>query len=229
MGARLAALNEMSLVARGAGYTNAQTWFNHRDTIFGGLSSSRAVDHDPVACRVTRPWDGKYYSDLRQLLYDDFQILLPDDYLTKVDVASMGASLEVRTPFLDHHFIEAAWLLPDSMKLHFGKRKWLLKRIAAKYVPRSVVYRKKMGFAMPMNHWWRGRLAVILKVLMQDSLAVANGWIDQKPVQRAITEHTSGYAKHDVRLWSILCLELWARVAVAKTLSRTATLREFVH
>jgi asparagine synthase (glutamine-hydrolysing) len=229
MGTRLAALNEMSLATRGAGYTNAQTWFNHRDAIFGGLGRSRAADHDPIACRVTRPWDGKYNSDLRQLLYDDFQVLLPDDYLMKVDVASMGSSLEVRTPFLDHHFIEAAWLLPDSMKLHFGQRKWLLKRIAAKYVPRSVVYRKKMGFAMPVKHWWRGRLAEILKTLMQDSRAVANGWIEQAPVQHAIAEHVSARAKHDVRLWTILCLELWARVVVDKTLSRTTSLREFLN
>jgi asparagine synthase (glutamine-hydrolysing) len=136
----------------------------------------------------------------------------------------MGASLEVRTPLLDHRFIEAAWSLPDSMKLHRGQQKWLLKRIAAKHVPHSVIYRRKMGFAMPMTHWWRGPLAKVLKMLMQDSRIVAYGWIRAEPVMRALEEHIAGRAEHDTRLWSILCFELWARIVLERSLPRNASL-----
>ena len=84
---------------------------------------------------------------------------LPDDYLVKVDVASMAASLEVRTPLLAADFLERAWVLPDRMKMRLGRRKWLLKRIAARHVPREVIYRRKSGGAVPMKHWWKGTRA----------------------------------------------------------------------
>jgi asparagine synthase (glutamine-hydrolysing) len=136
----------------------------------------------------------------------------------------MAASLEVRAPFLDHHFVETAWQLPDAYKLRHGARKWLLKRIAARFVPREVVYRQKAGFALPMKHWWRGRLAPLLRELLVDSRCVARGWIRAEPVLRRLDEHVAGRATHDTRLWLILWLELWARIVLEGSLSRTASL-----
>ena len=223
---RLKAMNTLSLAPSGAGYTNAQSWLNVRNEIIGKNYKKTKIFHDPRYCRVGKLWDSQYKSVLRQMAYDDFQVLLPDAYLAKVDVASMGASLEVRTPMLDHHFVESAWLSPDNMKLRFGERKWLLKRIAAKYVPHSAVYRKKMGFAMPLKYWWRGRLAKILTVLMIDSRIVAHGWIEEDPVKKALAAHLSGKESNESKLWSILCLELWARIVDEGTMPRSASLRD---
>ena len=100
---------------------------------------------------------GKIQQSSSNFLFDDFQVQLPDQYLTKIDVASMAASLEVRAPLLDVSVLETAWRLPDRMKLHWGQRKWLLKRIAARLVPREVVYRPKMGFALPLPQWFQRR------------------------------------------------------------------------
>jgi len=223
---RLRALNHLSLARPGAGYTNSESWFDHRGELFGDFVDPASRRHDPVACRTGHPLETARASDLQQILYDDFQVQLPDAYLVKVDVASMAASLEVRPPMLDHHFVEAAWSLPDSMKLHRGERKWLLKRIAARHVPRSVVYRPKAGFSMPMKHWWRGDLARILRGLLRESRCVEHGWIRAEPVARALDEHVAGRRQHDTRLWLILWLELWARIVLEGSLGRDASLTD---
>ena len=138
----------------------------------------------------------------------------------------MATSLEVRPPFLDHSFLESAWQLPDRMKIRRGKRKWLLKRIAARHVPKEVVYRPKAGFALPMKHWWRGQLAIVLRSLLRDSRCVKWGWLRREPIERCLDEHTAGRAEHDVRLWLLLWLELWARIVLEGSLSRDASLLE---
>jgi asparagine synthase (glutamine-hydrolysing) len=228
LAARLDRMNQLSLARPGAGYTNSQSWFEHRDALFGEVLrkdlGARAPCHDPVACRTGRPFPHAGASALQQVLYDDFQVQLTDDYLVKVDVASMAASLEVRPPFLDHRFVEMAWHLPDDVKLRRGQNKWLLKRIAAKHVPRDVVYRQKSGFALPMRHWWKGRLAAALRELLVDSRCVARGWIRPEPVLRALAEHAEGRAEHDTRLWLVLWLELWARIVLEGSLARSSSL-----
>lgn len=213
-GARWTALNAASLAAPGAGYSNAQSWHG----MLGELAGPRlrgGLAHDRVACRLGQPCDSAQMSALQRLLHEDFQVQLADAYLTKVDVASMAASLEVRAPFLDQHVIEQAWLLPDRLKLHWGTRKWLLKRIAARLVPPEVVYRPKMGFAMPLVHWWRGALGDFLERLLGASVAQAHECIRTEPVYRLLREHRDG-ADHHTRLWLVLWLELWFRLVVSQ-------------
>jgi asparagine synthase (glutamine-hydrolysing) len=221
---RIDAINDLSLARPGAGYTNSESWFNHRETLLADSLRGELDGHEPSACRTGHASSAGGLSDLQQILYDDFQVLLADDYLVKVDVASMAASLEVRPPMLDHHFVEAAWDLPDDVKLRRGERKWLLKRIAAKHVPRGVVYRPKRGFAMPIKHWWRGALADLLANLMRESRCVARGWIRAEPVLRALDDHRAGRASHETRLWLVLWLELWTRIVLEGTLDRSASL-----
>jgi len=134
LGIRLAAMNTLSLAGPGAGYTNSQSWHDMLGEV-AGPALRPGLDHDRVACRVGHALDREGATVVQRLLFDDFQVQLPDDYLTKVDVASMAASLEVRAPLLDVSVLETAWRLPDRMKLHWGERKWILKRIAARLVP----------------------------------------------------------------------------------------------
>jgi asparagine synthase (glutamine-hydrolysing) len=223
-GRRLEAMNRLSLARPGA-YENAESWLDCLDDVIPNPLYRACDGHDPRGCRAGKPWGGGSASVLRQVLYDDFQVQLPDAYLTKVDVASMAASLEVRTPFLSREVLETAWALPDTLKLRGGRRKWLLKRVAARLVPREVIYRPKQGFALPMAEWWRGRLAGVLQALLADSRAAAWGWMDPAPVRRALAEHRAHAADHSTRLWLVLCLELWARVAVERSLPRGTSLR----
>jgi asparagine synthase (glutamine-hydrolysing) len=224
LGRRVSAMNTLSLAAPGSGYTNSQSWHDALDEVAGPLLRA-ALGHDRVGCRV----GGRHVRDLTAvqcLLLDDFQVQLPDAYLAKVDVASMAASLEVRAPLLDVALLEAAWLLPDRMKLRWGCRKWLLKRIASRLVFPDVSRRPKMGFAMPLARWFAGKLGVALERLLDHSIAAREGWIEPAHVLRELAMHRAG--KHDVhtRLWLILWLELWFRVVITGQLDRGADLTE---
>lgn len=210
IGQRWLAMNNLSLQAPGAGYSNAQSWFEQLAEI-AGPALLPILCTDLASLRVGRSIDRPEATLVQRLLYDDFQVQLPDAYLTKVDVASMAASLEVRAPFLDQSVLELAWSLPDAAKLNWGRRKWLLKRIAARHVPPEIIHRPKMGFAMPLSQWFRGRLGDMLDDLLSDSIAATEGWIQTEPVRKCLQEHQNG-RDHATRLWLVLWLELWFRL-----------------
>ncbi len=180
-----------------------------------GAALSPGLDHDRVACRVGRALDREGATVVQRLLLDDFQVQLPDDYLTKVDVASMAASLEVRAPMLDVSVLETAWRLPDRMKLHWGERKWILKRIAARLVPAEVIYRPKMGFAMPLQRWFQLGTGSCAGATA-DRQCGDNGKAGsiRHRVLRELRDHRDGTRDNHTRLWLILWLELWFRVVV---------------
>jgi asparagine synthase (glutamine-hydrolysing) len=209
LGSRLQAMNTLSLQPAGSGYTNSQSWYGCMAEIAGPMLE-RVLSSDLAAMRAGRHEHRARDTVMQRLLYDDFVTQLPDAYLTKVDVASMAASLEVRAPFLDQPVIETAWTLPDSVKLRWGQRKWLLKRIAAKLVPPATVYRRKMGFGMPLAAWFRSSLGEYLNSMMSNSLAADNGWIRNEAVLRALADHQRG-EDHSTRLWLALWLEMWFR------------------
>lgn len=216
LGKRWIALNKLSLALPGAGYANNDSWLENLVELAGPALLS-ALKVDLVTLRVGHALQRPEASVMQNLLYDDFQVQLPDAYLTKVDVASMAASLEVRAPFLDQKVVEFAWGLPDSMKLNWGQRKWLLKRIAAQWVPSDVIYRPKMGFAMPLSEWFRGKLGEMLRQLLEHSVAVDEGWIRLEPVRRCLQAHQNG-EDHATKLWLILWLELWFRIVYLRRL-----------
>jgi len=181
-----------------------------------GLALRPGIDHDRVTCRVGGGLYRQNATILQKLLLDDFQVQLPDQYLTKVDVASMAASLEVRAPLLDVSVLETAWGLPDRMKLHWGQRKWLLKRLAARLVPAEVIYRPKMGFGMPLPLWFQGEMGFVLERLLKESVAEREGWIDSKRVLCELEDHRNGKRDNHSRLWLSLCLEIWFRIVTGE-------------
>jgi asparagine synthase (glutamine-hydrolysing) len=225
LGRRLGAMNTLSLAAPGAGYTNSQSWHEMLGEV-AGPALRPGLDHDRTACRVGRTLDREGATVVQRLLFDDFQVQLPDDYLTKVDVASMAASLEVRAPLLDVSVLETAWSLPDRMKLHWGERKWILKRIAARLVPAEAIYRPKRGFAMPLPRWFQGQIGVALEHLLKESVAAREGWIDAKRVMCELEDHRNGKRDNHTRLWLILWLEIWFRVVYSGELAPDTDLSE---
>ena len=212
LGRRWEAVNKLASLGAGEAYTNDQSWFNCLGDI-AGPKLLPALGSDLASLRVGKSLRRENASVVQRLQYDDFQVQLPDAYLTKVDVASMAASLEVRCPFLDQTVLELAWVMPDSMKLNMGRRKWLLKRIASRLVPREVIYRPKMGFGLPLPAWFRGTLGAALDDLMRDSVAASAGWINARAVGRYLQMHRAG-RNQDTRLWLVLWLELWFRLVL---------------
>src|SRR5438067_5322135 len=125
---------------------------------------------------------------------------------------------------LDVSVLETAWRLPDRMKLHWGERKWILKRIASHLVPAEVIHRPKMGFAMPLQRWFQRELGLVLERLLRDSVAKREGWIDSARVLRELQDHRDGTRDNHTRLWLILWLELWFRVVLTGELDHDADL-----
>jgi asparagine synthase (glutamine-hydrolysing) len=146
---------------------------------------------------------------LSRLMHVDQGTYLPDGMLTKVDRASMAAGLEVRVPLLDHRVVEFTARLPETLKYRNGAGKYLLRKILARYVPRALFERPKMGFGIPLDKWLRGEL----KELMLDYLSPARlnrqGRFDADRVTRVVNAHLDGSCSHHHRLWALLMWQMW--------------------
>ena len=142
-------------------------------------------------------------------LLTDQMTYLPNDLLVKVDIASMANSLEARSPFLDHNLIEFAASLPEGMKMHGLETKSLLKKIAARLVPKDVIYRRKMGFGVPVGQWFRGEMKDFVRGVLLSEKSLKRGIIKPEVIERYVSDHTSGERDHAFQLWTLLMLELW--------------------
>lgn len=148
---------------------------------------------------------------LARTLYVDTTTYLPGDLLVKVDIASMAVSLEGRSPFLDHPLVEFAARLPSSMKLALGRGKRVLRRAVADLLPREILERRKMGFAVPISRWFRGELREFSADVLFSRSATQRGWFRPEAVRKLWDEHQSGRRERSNHLWALLCLELWRR------------------
>ena len=146
---------------------------------------------------------------LDSTLLTDQMTYLPNDLLVKVDIASMANSLEARSPFLDHKLIEFAATLPESLKMNRFRTKSLLKKVAARLVPPEVIYRRKMGFGVPVGKWFRSELKDYVRDVLLSERSLKRGIIKPEKIEQYVNEHTSGQFDHAFPVWSLLMLELW--------------------
>lgn len=146
---------------------------------------------------------------VQKMMYLDGISYLPDDILVKVDRASMSTGLEMRAPFLDKRIVDFAVHLPVDVKLRDGQTKWLLRQLLYKYVPRKLIDRPKMGFAVPVATWLRGPLRDWAESLLDERLMLDQGFFDPTPVRRKWQEHLSGKSNWQYHLWNILMFQAW--------------------
>jgi asparagine synthase (glutamine-hydrolysing) len=160
---------------------------------------------------VIEPWFAKANGSgiVDATLLTDTMTYLPNDLLVKMDIASMAVSLEARSPFLDHHLMEFAARLPERLKLRGMTTKYLLKRVLKKFVPEENLTRAKMGFGVPIGHWFRGSMQTFLRDTLLSDKALSRGLFDRDHVRHLVDQHVGHKADHDQRLWTLLMLELW--------------------
>jgi asparagine synthase (glutamine-hydrolysing) len=161
-------------------------------------------------------WDEVPASELTdQMLGTDIETYLPGDLLPKVDIATMAYSLEARSPLLDHELMEFAGRLPTDQKLHAGEGKLVLRSVMRGKVPDEVLDRPKMGFGVPLKHWFRGELAHLPGEMLLDPEAHTASMLRRERVEQLIAQHRSGAEDHSLRLWVLLQLESWCREVLA--------------
>lgn len=152
---------------------------------------------------------------LERLLYFDRKTYLPA-LLNRLDKTSMAASLEARVAFLDYRLIEWSSTLPEKTKIKLGRaNKYIVKKVAEKYLPKEIVFRKKVGFGVPISNWLRNPkgLGQYLDILT-DKTFKERGYFDNNIIRRFIDEHCKETKDHGEILWSLLNLELWHRLFI---------------
>jgi len=151
-----------------------------------------------------------HQDDINRLSYVDLSSYLPECLMTKVDIATMANSLEGRSPLLDHEVAEWVYRLPGAWKWKSPKRtKWIFKETLKDLLPPSIQTRKKMGFGIPVDDWFRGKLKDYWAGHVLSQKALARGYFRPEGLRRIFDEHIQRRRDHGYRLWTLLMLELW--------------------
>lgn len=158
---------------------------------------------------VQRSYPGDQ-DDLTAMTCCDIELVLPDDFLVKVDRASMAVGLEVRPPLVDHEFLELALSIPQSMKVRNGTGKWIFKKAFEDRLPDEILYRKKQGFELPVDRWLRGPLRD-RSAATYDSGSPLGNYLDLAGVRSLFESHQRGTGRHGNLLWALSVLDSWMR------------------
>jgi len=150
---------------------------------------------------------------LALIQYLDLKTYLVGDINTKIDRASMAHSLEVREPLMDHSLVEWLATLPSRFKLNHGEGKWLLKSAMEPMLPRVVLYRHKMGFAVPLAAWFRGPLRQRVRDVVLGERLAGSGFFNIVTLRRLVDQHQSGARDHSAPLWTLLMFDAFLRTS----------------
>jgi len=163
------------------------------------------------ALRDPGQWDRAAGDHLRRMLYVDCHTWLADNLLERGDRMSMAASIENRPQFLDHRLVEAAFRVDSALKVRGGSVKWIVKQIARKYLPAAIVDRRKLGFRVPLDEWFRSGLRDYTRDLLLGQASFVSTFFARAPVERLVSDHERGRRNEELRLWTLLGLEVWHR------------------
>ncbi|MDQ6655158.1 MAG: asparagine synthase (glutamine-hydrolyzing) [Verrucomicrobiota bacterium] len=163
-----------------------------------------------LAALVGRFWSGTS-EPLERILQWDNTEPLPYSLLTKLDIASMARSLEVRSPFLDHELVELCARLPHEWKVDRRAGKLLLRELVAADLPAEVLQAQKRGFSVPLASWWRGAAREQVRAGVLPLHAALRPFVREETAAQLLEEHQAGRANHAQRLWNLWVLNEWAR------------------
>ena len=177
------------------------------------LTPEAAASAGDAYAGAMNAWEHSKGDLLHRLLYADINSYLIE-LLMKQDQMSMAASIESRVPFLDHELVEFTARIPAKYSVDGMAGKFILKEAVENLLPRSIVYRKKMGFPTPWEHWLAGPQFDVLQRMLLDPRSTSRKLFRPEAVQRLFTEHRSKARDHGNRIWRLLTLETWFRVMI---------------
>jgi asparagine synthase (glutamine-hydrolysing) len=182
-----------------------------RDALFSDGFRSRLQGYRAIEVMRGHAANAPTDDPLSVIQYIDMKTYLPGDILTKVDRASMAHALEVRVPLLDHEFVEWVSGLPSSSKLRNGEGKHVFKKALQPFLSDDILYRKKMGFSIPLGAWLRGPLRESMSRAVLNPALLETGIFNVNYLKQMIDQHQSGAKDHTVSLWSVLMFEAFLR------------------
>ena len=150
---------------------------------------------------------------LKRMLYADLKVWLPDNLLWRGDLMTMAASIEERGPFLDHRLVELAARLPTRLLTRGLRPKALLKEALRPYVPVEALFRRKVGFRVPVGEWFKKPLRSMVADLLLSPQATTRGYFNARNMERFVREHFEGVRDRQKQLWALVNFELWRRHA----------------
>ena len=160
---------------------------------------------------------------LALIQYIDLHTYLIGDINTKVDRASMAHSLEVREPLMDHPLVEWMGTLPSSLKMRGQESKYLLKKSMEPLLPMDIMYRPKMGFAVPLARWFRGPLKNRVRESLLGERMAQSGWFDPDAIRLIVEQHESGRRDHSTPIWTLLMFDAFLRCVMEEGAAAAST------
>jgi len=178
-------------------------------SLLGGYSAKEVFERHARHANTDDP--------LSLIQYIDLHTYLVGDINTKVDRASMAHSLEVREPLMDHELVEWVARLPSALKLQGGNGKMFFKKALEPQLPSDVLYRPKMGFAVPLARWFRGPLRQRVRQALLQGPMLDSGWFDAGVIRQLVEQHEAGSYDHSTPLWLLLMYDAFLRNTLGET------------
>ncbi len=220
-------LNEMSLFENSDRYAQSMSFLRFtqeaKNNLFTKSTLNNIEDFNSFS-KILKFYDANNAEEMiDKMLYTDLMTRMPDHLLTLVDRMSMAHSLESRSPLIDYKVVEYAASIPANFKLKGKNLKYILKKVASRYLPKELIYRQKQGFGFPIALWMRTELATFLTKLFSQSRFVEMGIFDKNYIHVILNEHLAGKRDHNFRLWILLNLEIWYRLYFENETIETTT------
>ncbi len=195
-------------------YANYICYFTNemKEKLYTDAMRTKMQDIDSYNIMVDAFNAAKTPDRLDQAFYADFTRYLPDDLLVKVDIATMAVALEGRSPFLDHEMLELSAQIPNSLKIRGrSDKKYILKQALRDILPHEVMYRRKMGFSIPIEQWFRHELRDYTRDHLLGSQAATRQFFDEAAIRHILDTHADTKINYSHLIWSLLTLELWLK------------------
>lgn len=211
-------LNEMSLLDNGDRYAESMSFLRYTEEAKSQLLTDcvkKELGYINSKEKILVHFNSSNVNELvDRMLYTDLMTRMPDHLLTIVDRMAMAHGLEVRPPLLEHKMVEFAARIPAHLKLNGAKLKYILRKVAMRYIHPSLISRRKQGFGFPLAYWMRDELKTFLRQIVKESRFVENQIFNHEYVHNMIEEHIDGKRDHNFRIWIFMNLEMWYRIFI---------------
>lgn len=179
------------------------------DQVVAGELATQTKGYDPADITVNYYHEADAEDHLSRVLYADLKTFLPGDILVKVDRMSMANSLETRAPLLDYRVVEFAASIPAALKLNGSEKKYILKQTFSGLLDEEILYRKKMGFSVPLADWLRKEIYETANMAFSSNNSGLSSCFDMNVVRSLWQSHLNGNDMYTQELWTMLAFELW--------------------